>query len=81
MPVFLKVTQSSVTTDTNGLASVVPSHSGFSGPLEVDVAVTAGTGAALDFPQQLVVPPTSTNTPPPPVTRLPLRVREPLNIR
>ena len=39
MPVILKVTQSSAASDVNGLANIVPSSSGFSGPLEVDVAV------------------------------------------
>ena len=50
MPVILKVSQSSTTTDMNGLASIVPSASGFSAPLEVDVGVTAGTGDWLDYP-------------------------------
>ena len=50
MPVILKVIQSSAASDVNGLANIVPSSSGFSGPLEVDVAVTAGISASLDYP-------------------------------
>ena len=37
MPVILKVTQSNASSDSNGLASVVPSSGGFSAPVEVDV--------------------------------------------
>jgi hypothetical protein len=48
MPVILSVTQTNATTDINGLASVTPSSGGFSPPLEVNVAVSAGTTAALD---------------------------------
>lgn len=54
MPVILQVSQSSALTDINGLASIVPSAGGFSAPLEVDVAVTAGTGALLDYPLELL---------------------------
>ena len=50
MPVILKATQSTATTDINGLATIVPSSSGISPPLEVDVTVTAGVGGWLDFP-------------------------------
>ena len=53
MPVILKVSQSSATTDMNGLASIVPSAGGFSAPLEVDVGVTAGTSAWLDYPLEV----------------------------
>jgi len=48
MPVILSVTQTSATTDINGLASVTPSSGSFSPPVEVNVAVTAGTTAQLD---------------------------------
>jgi hypothetical protein len=54
MPVILSVSQSSVSSDANGLASIVPSTAGFSGPVEVDVGVTAGTAAMLDYPLQLL---------------------------
>ena len=50
MPVILKVTATYAMTDGNGLASVVPSSGGFSAPVEVDVAVSAGTTAFLDNP-------------------------------
>jgi hypothetical protein len=58
MPVILKVTQSNTSSDSNGLASVVPSSGGFSAPVEVDVQATAGTSAVLDDPL-LVFPATS----------------------
>jgi hypothetical protein len=59
MPVILSVSQTTVTSDINGLASIVPSGGGFSAPVEVDVRVTAGTRAALDYPLQLLpAPPT-----------------------
>lgn len=50
MPAILLVSQNDVTSDLNGLASLVPSPGGFSAPLEVDVTVTAGTTAWLDDP-------------------------------
>ena len=81
MPVILKVTQSSAASDVNGLANIVPSSSGFSGSLEVDVAVTAGINASLDYPLQLVAPPASTcSIKAPPVAR-PLRIRAPLETK
>ena len=49
MPVILAVSQSSATTDFSGLASIVP-PSGFSAPVEVDIAVSAGNGSLLDYP-------------------------------
>jgi hypothetical protein len=56
MPVILSVSQANATTDINGLASVVPASGGFSPPLEVDVLITAGTGALLDEALQLFPP-------------------------
>ncbi len=47
MPVILSVTQSSATSDANGLASITPSVGGFTGTLDVDVSATAGTSASL----------------------------------
>jgi hypothetical protein len=77
MPVILKVTQSSATTDINGLASIVPSSSGFSPPVEVDVTVTAGIGAWFDYPLQMLPAPIGRNSvdasDPPIRVRLPLR--------
>ena len=54
MPVILSVTQSNATTDLNGLASLLPSGGAFSPPLEVDVAITAGTTARLDDPLEIL---------------------------
>jgi len=67
MPVILSTSQSNATTDLNGLASIVPSSGGFNAPLEVNVAITAGTSTALDDPL-LVLPglPTETTAPAPP---------------
>ena len=47
MPVILAVSQSNVTSDANGLASITPSVGTFTGVLEVDVLATAGTNASL----------------------------------
>lgn len=79
MPVILKVTQSSALSDANGLANVVPSSSGFSGPLEVDVEVTAGISASLDYPLQVVVPPASIKPTKSPPIAPPVRIRVPLD--
>jgi hypothetical protein len=56
MPVILSASQSSVTSDANGLASFVPTVGSFTGLLEVEIQVSAGTSAALEdveesFPQ------------------------------
>jgi hypothetical protein len=61
MPVILQVSQSSATSDVNGLASLTPSSGGFSAPVEVDVSVTAGTGALLDFPLEVLPAPAGGN--------------------
>jgi len=55
MPVILQVTQNTATTDINGLASITGSSGGFSPPVVVDVATSAGTNASLDNPL-LVLP-------------------------
>ena len=57
MPVILSVSQSSVTTDINGLASIVPASGSFSPPLEVAVGATAGTTAQIMCPLQLLPAP------------------------
>jgi hypothetical protein len=56
MPVILQVTESTISTDFNGIASTQPSGGGFSPPVEVDVAVTAGISSLLDYPLQLLPP-------------------------
>jgi hypothetical protein len=80
-PVILQVSQSSATTDVNGLASIVPSAGGFSAPLEVDLAVTAGTSAFIDYPLELL--PAASNspgTPLPPMGTIPVRTVRPTAI-
>ncbi len=47
MPVILGASQSSTTSDANGLANLLPSVGSFSGILEVEIQVSAGTSAAL----------------------------------
>jgi len=47
MPIILSASQSSVTSDATGLASFVPSVGAFSGTLEVEIQVSAGTSATL----------------------------------
>jgi hypothetical protein len=62
-PVILAASQSTIASDINGLASVVPASGGFSAPLEVDVGITAGTSAAInDSLEVLPLPPVSSNS-------------------
>jgi hypothetical protein len=65
------VSQSTATSDLNGLASVTASGGGFSPPLEVDVAITAGTGARLDDPLELLPDFANGSTGTPPRTERP----------
>jgi len=78
MPVILKVSQTATTTDFNGFANIVPSPSGFSAPVEVDVYVTAGVSASLDYPLQVLQAPPRQSSPPgtkaPPQSQHRLRV-------
>ncbi|HTP85348.1 MAG TPA: Ig-like domain-containing protein, partial [Bryobacteraceae bacterium] len=78
MPVILSVSQSSAATDISGLASIVPSAGAFSAPVEVDVAVAAGTSALLDYPLELLPSPTSsdhsTGTLPSRIGNVPIRI-------
>lgn len=82
MPVILKVSQNSATTDVNGLASVAPSAGGFTAPLEVDVGVTAGTSAWLDYPLELLpaLSRSAGGTYPPSVKPLPVGIMRPVGI-
>lgn len=48
-PVILSVSQTTVQSDANGLASLTPTVGVFNGTLEVDVQVTAGTSAILEY--------------------------------
>ena len=50
MPVILHVSENSSVSDVHGLASITASGAGYSPPVEVDVAVSAGTSALLDYP-------------------------------
>jgi hypothetical protein len=67
MPVILSVSEVSVQSDVNGLASFLPSVGTFTGSLEFEIAVSAGTKAALQdewesFPSSTggnISPPTS----------------------
>jgi hypothetical protein len=47
MPVFISASQTSVQSGVNGLASFVPSVGSLTGPLEIEIQVSAGTAAAL----------------------------------
>ncbi|MGC2372085.1 MAG: IPT/TIG domain-containing protein [Candidatus Sulfotelmatobacter sp.] len=47
MPVILAASLSSTTSDANGLANFLPSTGSFSGILEVEIQVSAGTSAGL----------------------------------
>jgi hypothetical protein len=76
MPVILQVSQSNSVTDINGLASVSPSAGGFSAPLEVNVAATAGISGYLDYPLQLLPAPATGTAPP--VEKLPIRIVRPI---
>ena len=48
MPVILSASQSSVTSDANGFARFVPAIGSFTGLLEVEIQVSAGTAATLE---------------------------------
>jgi uncharacterized membrane protein YciS (DUF1049 family) len=62
MPVILSASQNSVLSDANGLASFVPSAGLFSGPLEIEIQVSAGTTAALQDVMETFPSSTSGNT-------------------
>jgi hypothetical protein len=47
MPVILSASQSVALSDVNGLASFTPSAGSFTGPLEIEIQVSAGTTAVL----------------------------------
>lgn len=61
MPVILQVSQTSTITDANGLATIAPSSSGFSAPLEVNVSISAGIAGFLDDTLE-AFPPTDGST-------------------
>jgi hypothetical protein len=47
MPVFISASQSTVQSAVNGLVSFIPSVGSVTGPLEIEIQVSAGTAAAL----------------------------------
>lgn len=77
-PIIVSVSQSNAISDLNGLASLEPAGGGFSPPVEVDVAVTAGTSARIDDPLEILpaLVPDSTGTPPPATGRPPEDILE-----
>jgi hypothetical protein len=64
MPVILSASQSTVQSDANGLASIVPSVGSFTGTLEIEIQVTAGTGAVLQNELESIPAASSGNTSP-----------------
>ena len=65
MPVILSESQSSVQSDANGLASFVPSVGSFTGSLEIQIQVSAGTTAALQDVMEILPAGSSGSTSPP----------------
>jgi hypothetical protein len=47
LPVFLSASQNTAQSDASGLASFTPSVGSFTGPLELEIQVSAGTAAAM----------------------------------
>jgi hypothetical protein len=78
-PIILSVNESSAQSDINGLASMMPSASSFTGSLEIDIQVSTGTIATLQdelesFPSGTLgnaSPPTNSSLPRVPAQRGP----------
>jgi hypothetical protein len=49
MPVILSTSQATAISDSNGMASIIPSVGAFSGTLEVDITATAGANSSLQY--------------------------------
>jgi hypothetical protein len=64
MPVILSVNQSTAESDANGMASFVPSAGSFTGPLEIQIQVSAGARAVLDYEMEIILADNSGNTSP-----------------
>jgi hypothetical protein len=65
MPVVLSTSQTTVQSSANGLASFVPSIGSFTGTLEIQIQVSAGTSAALqELMESLPQADGSTSSPP-----------------
>jgi hypothetical protein len=83
-PVILNASQNYVLSDANGLAGILPSSAGFSGPLQVNVLATAGTNAMLDYVLQLLPPfdsETQSSGTSQPILRAPLQRHLPIEER
>jgi hypothetical protein len=65
MPVILGFSQSTAQSDANGLASLVPSVGLFTGLLEIEIQVSAGTTAAVEDVMETFPSATSGNNPAP----------------
>jgi hypothetical protein len=65
MPIFLSASQSTVQSDVNGLASITPLLGSFTGPLEIEIQVSAGTTATLQDVMETFPASSSENTSPP----------------
>jgi hypothetical protein len=64
MPVILSASQSTALSDVNGLASFTPSVGSFTGPLEIEIQVSAGTTAVLQDELEALQTGSSGNTSP-----------------
>jgi hypothetical protein len=64
MPVILSASQGTVQSDVNGLASLVPSVGSFTGVLEIEIQVSAGTSAVLQDALETFPAASSGNTSP-----------------
>jgi hypothetical protein len=65
MPVFLGASQSTAFSDVNGLASFTPSVGSFTGPLELELQVSAGSTAAVQNVMETFPAGSNGNTSPP----------------
>ena len=59
---ILSASQSTIASDANGLASFVPSVGSFTGPLEIEIQVSAGTTAVLEDELESIPAGSSGNT-------------------
>jgi hypothetical protein len=64
MPIILSASQSTAQSDVNGLVSFVPSVGSFTGPLEIQVQVSAGTTAVLQDEMEIIQADNSGNASP-----------------
>jgi hypothetical protein len=62
LPVFLSTSQNTAQSGVNGLASFTPSVGSFTGPLELEIQVSAGTTAALQGVMETFPAPTTTES-------------------